>query len=308
MISIVIPCYNEDIIIEDFINELKSNLDKLDENFEIIFVDNNSIDQTVKKIQQRLSHLNFTNYKLIRLSNYFGKESAILAGLDNASGDATIIMDPDLEDPPNLISKFLLEWKKGFKIVYGKRKSVKTSLFNKIMRKVFYFIFKNLVDKNFLIPENSGDFRLLDKEIYTKVISMRERTRFLRGLVSYVGHNQKGIEFDRPFRKKGKSKSNFSFLVNYGLDALLSSTSGPAGLISKFGIIFLSLILFVAFFIIINKFFFSPYEGFSFTIILILFLFSLNTLMLGVIGEYVTRIYNEVKNRPNYIIKEIIKN
>ena len=123
-----------------------------------------------------------------------------------------------------------------------------------------------------------------------------------------MGHNQIGVEFDRPLRKKGESKSNLSFLINYGLDALLSSTSGPAGLISKFGITFLVLILLIVFFIFINKFFFSPYEGFSFTILLILFLFALNTLMIGVIGEYVTRIYNEVKNRPNYIIKKIIKN
>ncbi len=304
MISIVIPCFNEELIIADFVTELKICLKKIDEKFEIIFIDNNSQDKTVEILKKHISDFNI---KIVCLSNYFGKESAILAGLDIANGDAAIIMDPDLEDPPNLIPEFIDHWKKGFHVVYGERKSVQTSLFKNLMRNTFYFIFKNLVDKNFLIPENTGDFRLLDKKVYKHIISMRERTRFLRGLVSYVGHNQTGIKFDRPIRKKGKSKSNVKFLINYGLDALLSSTSGPAGLISKVGIVFLFIIFFIFLFIIINKMFFNPYEGFSFTILLILFLFGLNTLMIGVIGEYVTRIYNEVKNRPNYIIKNIIE-
>lgn len=304
MISIVIPCYNEELIIDDFVMELKNSLKKIDEKFEIIFVDNNSQDKTVEILKKNISDFDI---KIVCLSNYFGKESAILAGLDKACGNAVIIMDPDLEDPPNLISEFIENWKKGYQVVYGERKSVQTSFFKNLMRSIFYFIFKNLVDKNFLIPENTGDFRLLDKTVYTQIISMRERTRFLRGLVSYIGHNQIGVKFDRPLRAKGKSKSDIKFLINYGLDALLSSTSGPAGLISKVGIVFLFIIFIIFLFIVINKMFFNPYEGFSFTILLILFLFGLNTLMIGVIGEYVTRIYNEVKKRPNYIIKNIIE-
>ena len=169
MISIVIPCFNEELIIEDFIKELKSNLDNSSEEYEIIFIDNSSQDRTVEIIQNNLKKLNILNFKLICLSNYFGIESAILAGLDNVIGDAAIIMDPDLEDPPDLIAKFLNEWKKGYKVVYGKRRSVKTSLIKNIMRNFFYFIFKNLVDKNFLIPENTGDFRLLDKKVYSQI-------------------------------------------------------------------------------------------------------------------------------------------
>ena len=163
-----------------------------------------------------------------------------------------------------------------------------------------------LQNKNFLIPSNTGDFRILDKKVVDQLKNMREKTRFLRGLVSYVGLKQKGIEFDRAFRKKGKSKSGLLFLIKYGFDALLSSTAGPASLITKFGLISLFSILVFSLFIIINKFFFNPYEGFSFTILLILFLFSLNTIMIGVIGEYITRIYDEVKQRPNYIIEKII--
>ena len=174
------------------------------------------------------------------------------------------------------------------------------------MRSIFYFLYKTLVDKNFLIPQNTGDFRLIDKKIIEQLKNMRERTRFLRGLVSFIGAKQKSIEFDRPFRKKGKSKSNLFFLIKYGFDALLSSTAGPANLITKFGVFSLSMVFVFLTFILINKFFFNPYEGFSFTIVLILLLFSLNTIMIGIVGEYVTRIYNEVKQRPNYIVEEII--
>ena len=304
MISIVIPCYNEELIIEDFIKELHLNLSKINENFEIIFIDNKSKDKTISKIKENLKILK--NAKIICLTNYFGKESAILSGIDNCNGQSCIIMDPDLEDPPSLICDMIKEWKKGFNVVYAVRKSIETTFLKKLMRSFFYFLYKIFVDKNFTIPENTGDFRLLDKKIIEQLKNMRERTRFLRGLVSFIGAKQKSIKFDRPFRKKGKSKSSVIFLIRYGFDALLSSTAGPASLITKLGIFSLSMIFVFLVFILINKFFFNPYEGFSFTIILILFLFSLNTIMIGIIGEYVTRIYNEVKNRPNYIIDEII--
>ena len=306
MLSIIIPCYNEEEIIEDFIDELRENINKIKEDFEIIFVDNKSSDKTVLKIKQDINK--FKKCKIICLSNYFGKESAILAGIDKSKGNACIVMDPDLEDPPSLLNEMIYEWKNGYDVVYAVRKTIKTTFVKKIMRSIFYFIYKWLVNKNFLIPKNTGDFRLIDKKIIEQLKNMRERTRFLRGLVSFIGAKQKSVEFDRPFRKKGKSKSNIFFLIRYGFDALLSSTAGPANLITKFGLLSLGIIFLFLIFIIMNKFFFNPYEGFSFTIILILFLFSLNTIMIGIVGEYVTRIYNEVKQRPNYIIEETIEN
>ena len=306
MITIIIPCYNEKEIIKDFIDELYLNIKNLKDDFEIIFIDNKSTDNTVDILKENI--VIFKNYKLICLSNYFGKEAAILSGLDNSTGDASIIMDPDLEDPPTLLQNLIKKWKEGNDVVYAQRKNTETTLLKKIMKKIFYFIFKTLVNKKFTIPENTGDYRLLDRKITKQIISMRERNRFLRGLVSFVGHKQQGIEFDRPFRKKGSSKSSIKFLIKYGFDAILSSTSGPAGLITKFGIFSLFIVFVLSIFIIINKFFSQPYEGFSSTILLILFLFSLNTFMIGIIGEYVTRIYDEVKKRPNYIIEKIIDN
>ncbi len=306
MISIVVPCYNEESIIQDFIVEIKKNIVLSSYNFEIIFIDNNSSDSTLHILERKIEDL--THSKVICLTNYFGKESAILAGLDVAKGDAVIIMDPDLEDPPELISDLIKFWKEGFDVVYAIRKSENISLSKKIIKKIFFFIFSIFLKKNNYIPENTGEFRILDRKEVDHIINMRERTRFLRGLVSFVGLNQKGIPFDRPFRKKGKSKSNLSFLIDYGMDAMISSTSMPASLITRFGIFLLVIIILIFIFVLANKFLSNPYQGFSFTILLILLLFSMNTIMIGILGEYVVRIYNEVKKRPNYIVRKIIDN
>ena len=161
MISIIIPCYNEEEIIEDIISELELNISKINQKFEIIFIDNKSVDLTENKIKSNIKK--FENCKIIKLSNYVGNESAILAGIDNSNGSACIIMDPDLEDPPSLINEMIDEWKNGFDVVYAVRKTIKTTFIKKIMRHSFYLIYSYLVNKNFLIPKNTGDFRLIDK-------------------------------------------------------------------------------------------------------------------------------------------------
>ena len=305
MISIVVTCYNESDIVDEFIIALNKEISKIKEEFEIIFVDNNSGDDTLEIIKKNIGL--FNNYKVIALSNYFGKESGVLAGLDSSEGDAIIIMDPDLEDPPELINNFISKWKEGYDVVYATRNTVKLPFYKNILKTIFYKVFKIFSNQEFNIPSNTGDFRIIDKKIKNILTSMRERIRFLRGLISYIGFKQTGIFFDRPIRKKGKSKSSLNWLIKYGMDSLLSSTGGPVSLITRIGIFSLFSISFLTIFIIINKLFFNPILGFSFTTLLILFLFSFNILLIGVVGEYVTRIYDEVKARPNYIIKEIIK-
>jgi|TARA_B100001964_G_scaffold226825_1_gene276085 dolichol-phosphate mannosyltransferase len=305
MISIIVTCFNESEIINEFIVALNKETIKINEKFEIIFVDNKSNDDTLKIIKESIKI--FNNYKIISLSNYFGKESGILAGLDNSDGDAIIIMDPDLEDPPELIKDLIKKWKEGYEVVYAKRNKTKLPLYKSISKKIFYKIFKMSINKEFNIPSNTGDYRILDKKIKNILTSMRERTRFLRGLISYIGFKQTGIFFDRPIRKKGKSKSSMGFLIKYGMDALLSSTGAPIGIITKIGIFSLLSISIFILIVIIIKIFFNPPLGFSLTALFILFLFSFNTLLIGIVGEYVTRIYDEVKTRPNYIIEDIIK-
>ena len=305
MISIVVTCFNESEIINEFIVALNKEIKKINEKFEVIFVDNKSNDNTLKIIKKNVEI--FNNYKIISLSNYFGKESGILAGLDNSDGDAIIIIDPDLEDPPELIKDLIEKWKEGYEVVYAKRNKVELPLYKSVLKKIFYKIYKMSINKEFNIPSNTGDYRILDKKIKNILTSMRERTRFLRGLISYIGFKQTGIFFDRPIRKKGKSKSTVSFLIKYGMDALLSSTGAPVSIITKIGIFSLFSISILILIVIIIKIFFNPPLGFSLTALFILFLFSFNTLLIGIVGEYVTRIYDEVKTRPNYIIEDIIK-
>ena len=305
MISIIVTCFNESEIINEFIITLSKEISKINEKFEVIFVDNKSSDNTTEIIRNNIDL--FKNYKIIYLSNYFGKESGILAGLDNSEGDAIIIMDPDLEDPPELIIDLIKKWKEGYDVVYATRNKVQLPFYKNILKKIFYIVFKIFSKREFNIPSNTGDYRIIDKKIKNILISMRERIRFLRGLISYIGFKQTGILFDRPIRKKGRSKSSISWLIRYGMDSLLSSTGAPVSVITKIGLFSLFSTSIFAFFIIINKLFFNPILGFSFTVLLILFLFSFNTLLIGIIGEYIIRIYDEVKTRPNYIIEDIIK-
>ena len=305
MISIIVTCYNESDIIKELIKTLSKKISEVNEKFEIIFVDNKSKDNTLEII--KTNAIEFKNYKIISLSNYFGKESGVLAGLDNSGGDAIIIMDPDLEDPPELIKDLIVKWKEGYDVVYATRNKVELPFYKDILKKIFYKIFKISTKHEFNIPSNTGDYRIMDKKIKNILISMRERIRFLRGLISYIGFKQTGIFFDRPIRKKGKSKSSLSWLIKYGMDSLLSSTGAPVSLITRIGLFSLFSISIFAIFIIINKLFFNPILGFSFTTLLILFLFSFNILLIGVVGEYVTRIYDEVKSRPNYIVEDIIE-
>ena len=305
MISIIVTCYNESDIINEFIQTLGKKISEINEKFEIIFIDNKSNDNTLEVIKSSIKL--FKNYKIIALSNYFGKESGILAGLDNSEGDAIIIMDPDLEDPPELIKDLIAKWKEGYDVVYATRNKVELPFYKDILKKIFYKVFKIFAKQEFNIPSNTGDYRIIDKKIKNILTSMRERIRFLRGLISYIGFKQTGIFFDRPIRKKGKSKSSLSWLIKYGMDSLLSSTGAPVSFITRIGLFSLFSISVFAIFIIINKLFFNPILGFSFTTLLILFLFSFNILLIGVVGEYVTRIYDEVKTRPNYIVEDIIK-
>ena len=305
MISIIVTCYNESDIISEFISTLNKEISKIKEEFEIIFIDNKSNDNTLDIIKKNINI--FNNYKIISLSNYFGKESGILAGLDNSVGESIIIMDPDLEDPPELIKDLVDKWQEGYDVVYATRNKVELPFYKNILKKIFYRVFKLFSKQEFDIPQNTGDYRIIDKKIKKVLTSMRERTRFLRGLISYIGFKQTGIFFDRPIRKKGESKSSISWLIKYGMDSLLSSTGEPVSIITKIGLFSLFSTGIFAVFIIINKLFFDPILGFSFTVLLILFLFSFHTLLVGLIGEYIIRIYDEVKARPNYIIEDIKK-
>lgn len=302
LISIVVPFLNEAEIIPLFFEELLQELAKLPHTVEIICIDNNSKDATFAMLSDL--HQAHAKIKIIRFSNYFGKESAILAGLDHAQGDCCIVMDPDLEDPPALIPQLLASWQAGYEVVLATRNN-KLSFWppKKALNFLFYRIFNFVSEVK--IPMQTGDFRLIDQKVYQAIRQLKERTRFFRSLCSWVGFKTTTISFERPTRKKGKSKSNFGFLWKYFLDALFSTTSKPLRIWAYIGlgisiVSFLLGILLIVRTLLVGR----DVPGYASLVTVILFLGGIQFISLGVLGEYLSRVFIEVKQRPSYIIKE----
>ncbi len=301
LISVVIPAYNEEEVLE----ELKKRLQlvmaaNINYNFEIIIAENGSIDHTyagLVKINKEDSR-----FKVIRLSRNFGCDGGIAAGLSYAKGDAAVIMNADLQDPPELISQFIKKWEEGYEIVYGiikKREGV--TFIRTVMSSMFYKIINKLT--NDTIPENVSDFRLVDRKVYSVVTKMEERNKFLRGMIAWTGFNQTGIPFERPQRFAGKSKGAFMPTFQVALNGIFSFSYFPLkiatmlGFLVSFGSFLLAFIEFVLWLR-----FGSTVQGFTTTILIILFLFGTLFLLIGIMGEYIARIYDEVKGRPNWIV------
>jgi dolichol-phosphate mannosyltransferase len=305
MISVIVPCFNEEQILSSFLTEFENFTKKFNYEFELILIDNSSSDFTWTIMNTFKSQ--FIKLKLIKFSNYFGKEAAILAGLDHCSGKAGIIMDPDLEDPLIVIKSLIEKWEEGYDVVYTIRTSEQIPFIKKILKSIFYKILSYSSNNLNKIPTNSGDFRIIDRKIIDIIKSMREKTRFLRGLVNFIGFKQTGIFFKRPFRAKGKSKSSYSFLIKYALDSLFSFSNIPINLIIRFGFLLFIFIILISVFLLVQKLFGKPLEGFTTVLLFLGLVSSFNIISIGLVGEYVSRIYSEVKDRPNYIIQDIVE-
>ena len=211
MISIIVPCFNEQLIIEEFITEINKVINKINYQFEIILIDNNSLDQTWEKIRSNKDK--FLKIKFIKFSNYFGKEAAILAGLDHASGDAVIVIDSDLQDPPEVIPQLVEKWRDGNDVVNAKRiKRKGEGLLKKITSYTYYRLLFHLSDIK--IPMDTGDFRLLNRNALNAVLKLREKHRYMKGLFAWVGFKQQEIQYEREARYKGKTKWSFFALFN----------------------------------------------------------------------------------------------
>jgi polyisoprenyl-phosphate glycosyltransferase len=301
-LSIVIPFLNESKIIDSLFSELLNVLHTHNYNYRVICVDNNSRDSTLDQLYKYQTRIK--NIDIVSFSQYFGKEAAIQAGLNIADGDCCVIMDPDLEDPPECIPKFIEKWKEGFEIVFAKR-SNKINIWNpkSLLNFLFYHFFNLISDVK--IPNQTGDFRLLDKKVYSVLNQLPEKTRFMRGLCSWLGFKTTFITFHRPTRKKGKSKSNYRFLWIYSLNALFSSTIRPLQIWSYFGF-FISIVSFLfGLYILCSVLFFGDViPGYASTIIIVSFLGGIQLLSFGIMSEYIGRIYIEVKNRPLFIVNK----
>jgi polyisoprenyl-phosphate glycosyltransferase len=302
-LTILIPAYNEEEVLHQLYDRLNSVLSSIPHyEFEILFVNDGSTDQTLSIIKQLRKGDQRISY--IDLSRNFGKEIAMIAGLDYAKGDAVIIIDADLQDPPELIPEMIRYWELGYDDVYAKRRSrAGESWLKKWTAKKFYRLLKKTT--RIPIQEDTGDFRLLDRRCVEALKKMRESQRYTKGMFSWIGYNKKEILFDRDPRAAGKTKWNYFKLLDLAIEGITSFTTLPLRLSSIFGMV-ISLIAFIYMIWIITKTLLigEPVKGYPSLMSVILFLGGIQLLSLGIIGEYLGRIFNETKNRPLYFVDE----
>ena len=303
-ISFILPIYNEKENIEKLFSEILKIKNCIDEDIEIIFIDDGSSDGSTELLKNICQSHPFV--KLIIFSRNFGHQIAITSGLDFASGDAVIIMDSDLQDPPEVALDLIKKWKEGYEVVYAKRRTRKDTLFKKTTANLFYKLLNVLSDIK--IPENTGDFRLMDKKVVEEMKKCKEKSRFMRGLTSFIGFKQTSVLFDRNKRFKGKTHYSIKKMVKFALDGIVGFSMTPLRIISYFGffIIFLSFLGIV--YTLFMKFFSlkTAVSAWTLVIMAIFFIGGVQMIMLGIIGEYIGRIYKETQNRPLYIIKDKI--
>lgn len=303
LISILVPAYNEQEVLNLLYDRLKPIMDNLSSyDFEVLLINDGSKDNTLhlmKELRKKDTRISYLN-----LSRNYGKETAMIAGLDYAKGNCVIIIDADLQDPPELIPDMIKYWEEGYDDVYAKRKSRKgESFFKKFTSKMYYKTLQSIT--NIEIQKDTGDFRLLDRRCVEALKSIRESQRYTKGLFSWIGYKKKEILFDREPRVAGQTKWNYGKLINLSIDGLTSFTTAPLRWAAIIGIL-VSLAGFIYMLAIIFKTIFYGIDvpGYSSTMVVILFLGGIQLIFLGVIGEYLGRTFNEVKGRPLYFVDQ----
>ena len=299
LLSVILPCYNEEKVITKTGHTLFNVLLEIPYDFEIIFVNDGSRDNTEKLLMELASE--DSRYKYISFSRNFGKESAMLAGLRYSKGDCVIIMDSDLQHPPELIPEMIKKYEEGYDQVIAQRNRKGDAVSSKLFAKLYYKIANKLVDVKMV--DGAGDFRLLSRKAVDALISLKENNRFSKGLFSWIGFNQIYLPYDNALRADGESKWSFRRLISYGIDGVLSFNNKPLRVCIYLGsaLIILSLIYLIYLFVQILVSGIST-PGYFTTILLITCLGGTQLISIGIIGEYIGRIYYEVKGRPNYFV------
>ena len=304
-ISICIPVYNESknlptalqAVDQLFQNELKA-YEK-----EIVITDNASTDDTWEVIREIANSR--PEVKAFRFSRNFGYQNSIFGGLSLATGDAVIELDADLEDPPQVIPEFVRHWEQGYDVAYGVRRKRHGNLILRMMFKIFYRLLNRLAE--FQIPENSGDFRLMDRKVVDALVALPERNLYLRGLVSFLGFKQIAVKYDRDPRISGKSKFKFMHYVVLAIDALTAFSKKPLRLIGVLGVWLFMIAMALSAYYVFGYFRVgTPIAGFTTLVVLTLFLHSVTFIFLGILGEYLSRIFDDSKNRPRIVIADAV--
>ena len=302
-ISILIPCHNEEKSLPLLYPELVKLMDGNPAyEWELMFVNDGSKDGTLQELKRLRATDQRVNY--IDLSRNFGKEVAMLAGFDYVTGDCMVIIDADLQHPPTLIPELIRWWEQGYDDVYAKRKTrSKESWLRKRLSLRFYKILQS--SSRFEVLQNVGDFRLLDRCCINALRKMRESERYTKGMYSWIGFKKKDVEFEQGDRVAGESSWNYRQLFSFAIDGITSFTSAPLRISTVVGFVVSLLAFLYMIYVFIKALIWGdPVQGYPTLVILILFLGGIQLLSLGIIGEYIGRIYNETKNRPDYIVRE----
>lgn len=302
-VSVLVPSFNEEKSLPIFYDKIKDMARELSMyDWEFLFVDDGSVDNTYNILQSLINKDNCVSY--ISLSRNFGKENAMLAGFDYVRGDCTIIMDADLQDPPELIPQMLKFWEDGYLDVYARRRNRgKESWIRKHLSLLFYKILDSTT--KFEILQNVGDFRLLDRQCIDALKQLRESERYTKGMFCWIGFKKKEILFDRADRVAGRSNWSFLSLFNLAIEGITSFTTAPLRFASILGLsISVISFLYAIYFITKTLIFGDPIQGFTTIIVVVLFLGGIQLLTIGILGEYIGKIFNETKHRPVYIVKD----
>jgi polyisoprenyl-phosphate glycosyltransferase len=304
LLSVVVPCFNEEEVIRACHDRLTAILKSMPVDFEIIYINDGSTDGTIWVLKDIKNHE--SRVAIIDFSRNFGKEIALSAGLDHARGDAVVVIDADLQDPPELIPELYKTFLEGYDVVYAKRHARNgETFFKKLTARYFYRIVRILVKPP--IPEDTGDFRILSRRAVDTLKKFREQHRFMKGLFAWIGYPQKEIVYNRDARLAGNTKWNYWKLWNFALEGITSFSIEPLKVSTYLGLLTAVFAFVYALFIVYKTIFFGEsVRGYPSLMVVILFLGGVQLTVLGILGEYMGRIFNETKNRPLYIVKDHI--
>lgn len=302
LLSVVVPAYNEQEVLLAFHQRLSDVCDTIDGRIEIVYVNDGSKDDTLA-ILQRLHHSD-RRVTVVNLSRNFGKEIALTAGLDHARGEAVVVIDADLQDPPELIPKFIAQWRMGFDVVYGQRSArAGESWLKRATAHAFYRLIGRI--SRVKIPADTGDFRLMSRRAVDAVLQLREQHRFMKGVFAWVGFPHCAVLYTRDPRAAGETKWNYWKLWNFAIEGITSFSIGPLKMATYFGFIVALLSFFYGAWIILKTLLWGEsVQGYPTIMVTILFLGGAQLMSIGILGEYLGRIFNEVKQRPLYFVED----
>jgi len=302
-LSLVIPIYNEEEVLPQLDARVKELLVTLDLTCEVVFVDDGSKDRSIELLRGMAG--GEPRYRVIRFARNFGHQRAITAGIDTSRGRAVVILDADLQDPPEVILEMVAKWREGFDVVYGRRRSrAGESWFKLVTAKLFYRLFALMIPIE--VPLDAGDFRLMSRRVVLAMRSLRETHRFVRGLVAWVGFRQTAVEYDRAARAAGETKYPLRKMLAFAIDGIASFSIQPLRMATYLGAVVGALSLIAGLLALLSHSYGLTVPGWTTTVVLLSFLSSIQFFMIGILGEYVGRIYEQVKRRPLYLVAEKI--